>query len=52
VETHPGPVHHEAFGGRLSTGERRVRAVAMTVFSLGTVVGAGVLVAFLIKRLL
>jgi hypothetical protein len=32
--------------------ERRARAVAMTVFSLGTVVGAGFLAVFLIKRLL
>ncbi len=32
--------------------ERRARAVAMTVFSLGTVVGAGFLAFFLIKRLL
>ncbi len=32
--------------------ERRARAVAMTVFSLGTVVGAGFLAIFLIKRLL
>lgn len=33
-------------------GERRARAVAMTVFSLGTVIGAGFLAVFLIKRLL
>jgi len=32
--------------------ERRARAVAMTVFSLSTVVGAGFLAFFLIKRLL
>ncbi len=35
-----------------SIGERRARAVAMTVFSLGAVIGAGALVGFLIKRLL
>ncbi|HOG47123.1 MAG TPA: hypothetical protein PLJ35_02195 [Anaerolineae bacterium] len=33
-------------------GERGVRVVAMTVFSLGTVIIAGVLAGFLIKRLL
>ncbi len=32
--------------------ERRARAVAMTLFSLGSVIGAGVLAGFLIKRLL
>lgn len=36
----------------LSIGERRARAVAMTVFSLGAVIGASFLVGYLIKRLL
>lgn len=35
-----------------SIGERRTRAVAMTVFSLGAVIGAGFLVGYLVKRLL
>lgn len=41
-----------AAGNAAPISERRARAVAMTVFSLGTVVGAGFLAVFLIKRLL